>query len=282
METYNPTDNIPENQEQETPPLAYPPATIRITAPLEPADVTPPRNRRLEYFIFASLLLTGLTYVILSLFVNHIQIKEDAGVAPTRRVQDLVNLLTQAETKQKKLEKELSKLKKRLTVIQQNPEAALPAEEMDKANPEYQKLLKLGGFTAVTGPGISVILDDTKHPIERETSQRPGSTQNSVQSEDLLKLINDLKAAGATALSINGQRIVTTTEIVNAGPSIIINQTRINSPFQIRALGTPATLHASLALRGGILEYLQFFGIQARIEEKEALQIPAYNGPIPQ
>jgi uncharacterized protein YlxW (UPF0749 family) len=101
-----------------------------------------------------------------------------------------------------------------------------------------------------------------------------------VQSDDILKLVNDLKAAGATAISINGQRIVTTSEIVNAGPTITVNQTRISPPIEIRAIGTPKLLRASLEIRGGILEYLEFFGIKGQIKESANIKVPPYTGSI--
>jgi uncharacterized protein YlxW (UPF0749 family) len=262
------------------PALSYyvlPPAPARKEIPYKP--------KKWEYMWFCFLFFGILSYFILSLFIRHIQIKEDVDQAPTRRVQDLVNLLTQAETKQKQLEKEVTKLRRRLIDLQQpaTTATATPAtpEQVEQANPtEYQKLLKISGLTPVNGPGIVISLDNPADPMQPEKGRTATAVQNNLQSEDLLRLVNDLKAAGATAISINGQRIVTTTEIVNSGASIVVNQTRIAPPIQIRAVGSSDVLRASLSIRGGILEYLAFFGIKAQIQDKPNVKVPAFNGSI--
>ncbi|MBY0402925.1 MAG: DUF881 domain-containing protein, partial [Cyanobacteria bacterium] len=263
------------------------------TVPSQAEETSKPLN--LGFFIFTALILSVLVFFLVSLFSHHMQIKEDATQAPTRRVQDLVSLLSQAEEKQKKLSTEVAKLRQ---LVGQDPTtipAPLPKASENLTNlsapetqiessgppPNYNKLLELGGLTVVKGPGIILTLNESANPVQGNTGKRSAEVQNSLPSEDLLKLFNDLKAAGASSISINNQRIVTHTEIVNAGPSIVVNQTRIAPPFEIKALGNPPVLDAALTLRGGILEYLQFFGIQSHIRQKKEVILPAYSGTLP-
>jgi uncharacterized protein YlxW (UPF0749 family) len=263
-------------------------AAIPVPIPVPVATSSPtddtPKVSKAAYVTFLFLFLGGLGYLIFALCIHHIQVREDTGQAPTRRVQDLVNLVSQAETKEKKLEDELVRLRRRLIQIDGNTPNADSANSPDQANlPNYQKLLALGGLTPITGDGVILTLKNPTNSPGRTDSagNRPDGVQNSLQSEDILKLVNDLKAAGATAISINGERIITTTEIVNSGPSIMVNQTRINIPIQIRAVGPdPKVMADSLNLRGGILEYLQFFGITATVVQKQNLTIEAYNGTL--
>jgi uncharacterized protein YlxW (UPF0749 family) len=274
------------------------------TVPSQAEETSKPLN--LGFFIFTALILSVLVFFLVSLFSHHMQIKEDATQAPTRRVQDLVSLLSQAEEKQKKLSTEVAKLRQLVgqdpaTIPVSLPKASAPGGEPPASSsetsppltasepqiestgtpPNYNKLLALGGLTVVKGPGIILTLNESANPVQGNTGKRSAEVQNSLQSEDLLKLFNDLKAAGASSISINNQRIVTHTEIVNAGPSIVVNQTRIAPPFEIKALGNPPVLDAALTLRGGILEYLQFFGIQSHIRQKKEVILPAYSGTLP-
>jgi len=71
---------------------------------------------------------------------------------------------------------------------------------------------------------------------------------------------------------------VNTSEITCAGATILINQSRISPPFHVRAIGNPELMSGALKLRGGILEYLEFYGIQVAITPKKDLSLPAYAG----
>lgn len=223
-------------------------------------------------FVFAMVLL--IATVSLAIFLNHLKIEEGSNIAPTRRIQDLVNLLTQAQDRQESLEKELAQLRERYNALDAESSQESISERATRdisKDPEYRKLRRQAGLTEIRGKGIVVILDDA--PTGKKTAAQGG---NRIQSEDLLKLVNDLRAAGAKAVAINGQRLVATSAIVNAGPALMVNQTRISPPIEIRALGDPETLRSSLQIRGGILEYLNFFAIRVSLEERSDVQIPAY------
>ncbi len=71
-----------------------------------------------------------------------------------------------------------------------------------------------------------------------------------IHDEDLLKLVNELKAAGAEAITVNEQRVVASTEIRCAGPTISVNNNRISPPYVIQAIGDPAGLESALKMRG--------------------------------
>jgi len=221
--------------------------------------------------VFSGLMILILSAVVLGLFFNRFEIRDESQSMPTRRIQDLVALLKQAEDKRAVLEKELTGLRS------QNTQPAIATKTSD---PELQKLYQLAGFTPVSGKGLVITLEDSK---TKPRADDPHTDPNSgkLQADDLLKLINELKAAGATAISINDQRLIVTSEVVAAGSAIEVNQTRLSEPVVVKILGNPDVLQSAIKIRGGILEYLDFFGIQVKVDKSTNIKVPAYKGPLP-
>lgn len=139
---------------------------------------------------------------------------------------------------------------------------------------EIQSLKAKAGELPMEGKGIKVTVDDSK------VVHKPGENPNLyiIHDDDLLRLINELRAAGAEAISINTERILDVSEIRCAGPTVSVNNTRFSPPYIIVALGKPATLESALRLRGGVIETLKFWGISVDVEKSDDLTVPAYKG----
>lgn len=129
----------------------------------------------------------------------------------------------------------------------------------------------VSGQTAVKGPGIIVVLDDST-----KTAKKDDPNLYLIHDEDILKVINELKAAGAEAISINGQRLVANSEIRCAGPTLSVNNVRTAPPFEIRAIGSTKDLVAAINMRGGVADTLKVWGIRLDVQEVPEVQIPAY------
>lgn len=132
------------------------------------------------------------------------------------------------------------------------------------------------GRVPVSGPGIEVMLDDSPKTLQ------PGEDPNLyiLHEEDLLKVINEIRAGGAEAISINGQRLLATSEIRCAGNTILVNTRKIVPPIVILATGDPDTMQSGLEIKGGIFEQLKFWGLVAVVRKKDDLKIPAYASPV--
>lgn len=234
-----------------------------------------PKTQTAGFMVFTAILLLCVSTVVVALFLNRFQILGGQEQAPTRRIQDLVTLLNQAETRQETLESEVSRLRKKLLTLESDPKSSDPST-MD---PELKRLYEMAGFTPVTGKGVRITLTDS---ASAKSAKDPHQDPNigKLQAQDLLNMINELKAAGATAISINDQRVVATTEVVSSGPAISVNETRLTQPVVVRALGNPDVLVNALKIRGGILEYLTFFEIKVTVEKQQSVSLPPYRGPL--
>ena len=178
---------------------------------------------------------------------------------PSRRLEELVVMLKDAEAENARLTKQVDTLRSQLKTSDQ------PAGQ--PSAPPVQ-------WAAIAGPGIEVDIADSAKPLGKGENPNIAIVHN----EDLLKIVNELRASGAEAISVNDQRLVETSEITCAGPTILVNKSRLVPPFVIRAIGDAGTMSAALRLRGGVVEYLQFYGIQVNISEKPDVQVPMYVG----
>ena len=88
---------------------------------------------------------------------------------------------------------------------------------------------------------------------------------------------NDLKKAGAIAISINGERLLTLSKIKCSGSTIKVNDTTYGQPFIIKAIGDLNTLKASVTSPQSYTNILQeVYGIYIKVEEKNDIIINSF------
>lgn len=132
------------------------------------------------------------------------------------------------------------------------------------------------GKTKVEGQGIKITIKDIdKQSSEDEDAVKP------ISSEDLMVIVDYLKLAGAEAISINEERILNMTDIVDVGTNslIFVNQQRILAPYEIKAIGDSTKLESTLLGNGGYIEELINYGFKIDIEKGKII-IPKYNKDI--
>lgn len=131
------------------------------------------------------------------------------------------------------------------------------------------------GQISLQGPGITLSMYD--NPEERPFDF--DLNDDIIHDIDILNIINDLKLAGAEAISVNGERVISTSEVKCAGPTIRINERTSATPFVIKAIGDPKQLIASInapGTNGYILRNVLNKGFDTTIED--LLIIPGYMG----
>lgn len=136
------------------------------------------------------------------------------------------------------------------------------------------------GFTNLEGKGIELTVKDDPNAKSENIGPYDDISLHIVHDGDLRSIVNELKNAGAEAISINEQRIVTTTAITCIGNVIKINDEKVSSPFIIKAIGFPESLESALNRGGGYLERLNETGIETTIKKLNKVQINKYNGVI--
>src|ERR1051326_4436488 len=198
-----------------------------------------------------------------------------AGRAPSRAGFVYGNSMQLAADKATEYEDEIKKLNKQKTVLENK--LANGTTAASALNKELQESKFLAGLTEAIGPGVQVTLTDShKQPL---ISSEQMKLNILIHDQDIANVINEMKAAGAEAISVNGKRVVVTTSVRCVGPVIQISGVPTAPPYVIQAIGDPEALFGGLKTQGGVLtELTQFDPEMAKIEKKSLLHLPAYAG----
>ncbi len=152
-------------------------------------------------------------------------------------------------------------------------------KQKKESNQEASELLEqellqariLAGETDVKGDGVIVTITD------REDTEK-------IVANDLIGLVNELKLAGAEAISINDQRIVNMSDIVDIYISdgsqfIFVNkEERLVSPYVIKAIGDQKYLESALTTK--TVGFIDQYSENATLEVQDNITIPKYSKEI--
>jgi len=191
-------------------------------------------------------------------------VQDTKGSISQQRIEELSDRLLQTEHERDELGEELRKVQTAVADAQSSVDGEM--------------LRYRAALLPLAGEGVVVRMDDSTKKV------KSGENPNLyiIHDDDLLRVINELRAAGAEAISVNGQRLVGTSEIRCAGPTLSVNNVRSSAPFEIRAIGDKKSLENSLKMRGGVVETLSVWGIQLDITVSDDVYIPPYRGSIRQ
>ncbi|HEX5539950.1 MAG TPA: DUF881 domain-containing protein, partial [Micromonospora sp.] len=137
------------------------------------------------------------------------------------------------------------------------------------------------GFTALTGPGIIVELDDA---VQFSDSTRPEDASNDdlvVHQSDVQAVVNALWAGGAEAMAIMDVRVLSTSAVRCVGNTLLLHGRVYSPPFKITAIGDPAALQRALAASEGVRLFkdaAEHFQLGYRETVQASVTVPAYDG----
>lgn len=188
----------------------------------------------------------------------------------------LMDQVLKAQDKYNNLSKEVDKQEKALEDTRQ--QAAQNDSVAADLNKQIQDTNILLGLTESQGEGVIVTLDDNKLVSSDNLSAMEDISDYLVHYSDLLQMINELNNAGAEAISVNEQRIVSTTAISCIGNVVSINGEKVGTPFEIKALGNPEQLYGALTRPDGYTAILTRYGLLKEIKKSTDITIPKYVG----
>lgn len=140
----------------------------------------------------------------------------------------------------------------------------------------------LAGAVAVHGPGVKLVVNDSKDTGAGGDGQPRGTSGFSdtgrVRDRDMQRVVNGLWASGAEAVSINGQRLTALSAIRAAGDAILVDNRPLVPPYTVLAVGDGKRLSTRFqdSADGLYLHALQEnYGIRTAISVEDDLRLPA-------
>lgn len=220
------------------------------------------------------LTITFICFVLGLIFT--MQIKTVKKNTETTTLSRTTEIQAQYSALKKSYDDLLITLSEKEKIIQEYRNAETEEETTELLKQDLTNALKNAGLTDVRGTGLVVTMNDSLENFGE------GVDLNSylVHDEDLLNVVNELKATGAEAISINDQRIVAMSEIRCAGTTILVNGTRLSPPYVIKAIGDSSALESGVTMRGGYVDILRGWGIRINIAKENDVFIPKYSTPI--
>lgn len=217
-------------------------------------------------------LAIGLVCLVLGLMtaIQFKTVKQSVGPVTEYRARELASQLKKVREERDNLIAMKNEYEKKIRDYEEEEAQGNSAARFLKE--ELARARIIAGLVDVEGPGITILVDDLKFS--------ENYNYNIIDYTDLLELVNELNAAGAEAISINEQRVISTTEIRQAGLHININTIKFAPPFTLKVIGEPKTLEAALRMRGGIVDRLESKAIAISITQEQSITIKKYDGVI--
>ncbi|MBE5812798.1 MAG: DUF881 domain-containing protein [Clostridiales bacterium] len=222
-------------------------------------------------FVFT---ITFICFVLGLIFTMQIKtVKKNTETTTLSRTTELQAQYAELKKEYDNLSETLAEKEKQ---IQDYRNAQTEDETKELLKQDLTNALKNAGLTDVRGQGVVITMNDSLENFGI------GVDLNSylVHDEDLLNVVNELKATGAEAISINDQRIIAMSEIRCAGTTILVNGKRLSPPYVIKAIGDSASLESGVTMRGGYVDILKGWGIRIDITKESDVFVPKYSNPI--
>lgn len=216
--------------------------------------------------------LAGFLFATTSLSANGMDLREAS-------VTDLGHVVRQERARADHLQEEVAALNAEISTLSGRVDDA----EVAKLRRQVAQLREPAGFSAMTGPGVTVELSDApKSQIDR--AAEPGGVQPDqlvVHQQDIQAVVNALWIGGAEAMTIQDQRVISTTGIKCVGNTVVLHGVPYAPPYRISAIGDPEELLASLEDSDYLDAYRTFvdaYQLGWEVATSTELKMPAFTG----
>jgi uncharacterized protein YlxW (UPF0749 family) len=213
----------------------------------------PPRVTRAQLIV--AVLLFGLGF---GLAVQVASNSDGSSALRGARQEDLVRILDELDDRTQRLQDEKQGLEDQRAELENSSNQAAEAR---KQTAEKEKQLGiLAGTVAAEGPGITMTIGDTK---------------GTVQADMLLDAIQELRAAGAEAIEVNGVRVVAGTYLADSGKGVSVDGNKITQPYRFKVIGKPQDLEPALNIPGGVVQTLEKEQATVTVERSTKIVVDA-------
>jgi uncharacterized protein YlxW (UPF0749 family) len=159
--------------------------------------------------------------------------------------------------------------------------AQLSGTGITEAESNVERLEVPAGLSGLRGPGLTVTLDDA--PSESIASSGEDPNLLVVHQQDIQAVVNAMWAGGAEGMTIQGQRVISTTGIKCVGNTVVLHGIPYSPPYVVTAVGDPAAMLSSLSESPYIdiyLQYVERYDLGWQVETRDEVELPPYEGTL--
>lgn len=227
------------------------------------------KKARGELAVMAAFVVLGF---LLAVQLKSVKLNTAVDATSASRLETLQELYNDLSSERDDLKDRLNEAQAEL---EEYRNAAASGEASEALKAEMDRLSMAAGLTDVEGPGVMVVMSDST--AENTTGDEADYL---IHDSDLLSVINELRDAGAQAISFNGERILATSEVRCAGSVVMVNGKRFAAPFILYAIGDPTTMYNALTMRNGVVDVLSQWKINVTVTMSDQLLIERYKGTL--
>jgi uncharacterized protein YlxW (UPF0749 family) len=158
--------------------------------------------------------------------------------------------------------------------------AGVSGSALKKLRDRAKALEEPTGLTALQGPGIRVALTDAP-PAAAPDDVDPNLLV--VHQQDIQAFVNALWAGGAEAVTLQGQRLISTTGIKCVGPTVVLDGVPYSPPYVIEAIGDIGGMRTAIDTSSDTVVYADYarkYDLGLKIEDVATVKAEAYSGPV--
>jgi len=189
----------------------------------------------------------------------------------------LIETATGLQAQQEELKARILDLRARIGQIEQAGQGS--AALAGSLNDQLLQARIAAGLIPLSGTGFVLQMEDSLRPVADGTSQ----ADYLVTAQDIRTVVAEAWQAGAEAVAVNGERVTSTTAIIDIGSSVLVNSAYLAPPFRITAIGPP-DLYTKLSASPGFIDLVRTradgYGIRLSFAEPQSVDIPAFAGTI--
>src|SRR6187401_1179338 len=198
---------------------------------------------------------------------------QGTDLRPARNT-DLVSLIQSQSRHNTEMARRLTTLRKEVDGL-----AARADQESDRG-PELSRATQRVGLTSESGPGVTVTLDDAPSSVAANGIEPDLLV---VHQQDIQAVVNVLWSGGAEAMTIQNQRVISTTGVKCVGNTVVLHGVPYAPPYAISAIGDPVQLRAALDSSEPVQIYQQYvaaYDLGYQLHQDAKLQLPGYDGSL--
>jgi uncharacterized protein YlxW (UPF0749 family) len=218
--------------------------------------------------------LTALVCVLAGLMVMVSAVNARGTDLRPGRNTDLVSLVQSQSRRNADLARRVSDVRAQVDGLSavENPDGELQAR--------LERTTAAAALTAVNGPAVTVTLDDAPETVAADGVDPDLLV---VHQQDIQAVVNALWSGGAEAMTIQGQRVISTTGVKCVGNTVVLHGIPYAPPYVISALGDAGRLQAALAASPPLRIYQQYVAAYGLVYEEQAVaraDFPAHEGSL--